>query len=164
MTALISIGGAILKTVGLNPQRIGDRSESRVPGKPTFAGMDYQLTGLGEQRIRIEFATVPLVTGGLDMLAILQALHRQQGVVPYLRLGRYYAATLVGTVVVQTLDIDESRIHPFTGVGRVVSGEADLLIVSDLSANLSGAGVTLSAGISVSLGAMSFSVGVGVAL
>ncbi len=160
MTALISIGGAILKTVGLNPQRIGARSESRVPAKATFEGMDYQLTGLGEQKTRIEFATVPLVTGGLDMLAILQALHRQQAVVPYLRLGRFYAATLVGIVVVQSLDIDESRIHPFTGVGRLVHGEAELLIVSDRSANLSGGGVTLSAGISVGAGGVSVGVGV----
>jgi phage protein U len=133
MTSLIAVGGAILRVIGLNPQKIGARSESRVPAKPTFSGMDYQLTGLGEERIRLEFATVPLVMGGLDTLEILRGIHRDQTIVPYLRLGAAYAATLQGLVVVQSLDTDEDRIHPFTGVGRLVHGEAEMILVGDAS-------------------------------
>lgn len=133
MSGLMSIGAAVLKVVGLNPQRIGSSSESRVPAKPTFTGMDYQLTGLGEQRSRIEFATWPMVLGGLDALEILRQIHRSQAVVPFLRLQRNYAADLEGLVVVQHLDVDEERLSPFTGIGRVVHGEADLVHVAGAS-------------------------------
>lgn len=131
--SLVSVGGAVLRVVGLNPQRIGSRSESRVASRPTFAGMDHQLTGMGERRVRLAFSTVPHVAGGMDTLAILRAMHQGQMVVPYLRLGKYLTASLLGLVVVQSLDIDESRLHPMTGVGRVVSGEAELILLNEAS-------------------------------
>jgi hypothetical protein len=71
--ALISIGGAILHTIGLSPQRIRSESEARVAGHPVQAGMDYQLTGLGARTSSIEVRTWPHVTGGMDALAILRA-------------------------------------------------------------------------------------------
>lgn len=147
-TGLASIGGAVLEVIGLNPQKIGRRSEGRVPGKATFTGMDYQRTGLGDRHIRIEFLTHPLVMGGLDTLAILTAIHEGQDVVPWLRLGRNYAASLEGLVVVQTLDVEEGRIHPFTGVGRVVHGEAELLIVGD-TASFGTLGMAIGTGVTV---------------
>ena len=149
MTSLVAVGAAVLEVIGLNPQRIGARSEGRAPGHATFTGMDYQLTGLGEQTIRLEFATVPLVMGGLDTLEILRAIFRSQAVVPWLRLGASYAATLEGIIVVRSLDVDEERIHPFTGVGRTVHGEAELLIVGDVGASIDeviGTGLSLARG------------------
>ncbi len=49
--ALISIGRAILRPNGLSASELEATSETRVPGKATFAGMDYQLTGQGERLI-----------------------------------------------------------------------------------------------------------------
>jgi phage protein U len=129
MSALVAVGAAVLRTIGLNPQRIGDESEGRAPGKATFAGMDYQLTGMGDHATRLEFATWPQVIGGMDALAILQLQHRTQAVVPYIRLGANWLGTLQGFVVVRHLATDEERLHPFTGVGRIVHGEAELLHV-----------------------------------
>lgn len=137
MSGLMAIGGAVLRVIGLNPQRIQTRSESRVPSKATFSGMDHQLTGMGEQRTRIEFATVPLVVGGMDTLAILQAIHAAQAVVPYMRLGANWLGSLESTIVVQSLDIGEERLHPFTGVGRIVHGEAELLHVGSTATGVS---------------------------
>ncbi len=133
-TSLIALGAAVLEVVGLNPQKIGSRSEGRVPVKPTFSGVDHQLTGMGEETIRLEFATVPLIMGGLDTLAIIRSIHRTQAVVPYLRLGASYEATLEGLVVVKSLDVAEERLHPLTGVGRIVHGEAELVLIGEVSA------------------------------
>lgn len=129
MSALVAVGAAVLRTIGLNPQRLGAESESRVPGKPTFTGMDYQLTGMGEQSTRLEFATWPQVIGGMDALAVLQLQHRTQAVVPFIRLGANWLGTLQGFVVVRHLSVDEERLHPFTGIGRIVHGEAELVHV-----------------------------------
>lgn len=129
MSALVAVGAAVLRTIGLNPQRLGDESEGRVPGKATFVGMDYQITGMGERSSRLEFATWPQVIGGMDALAVLQLHHRTQAVVPYIRLGANWLGTLQGFVVVRHLAIDEERLHPFTGVGRIVHGEAELVHV-----------------------------------
>lgn len=141
MTSLVSIGGAILKVVGLNPQKIGQRSESRVAGKATFAGMDYQLTGMGEERVRLAFQTAPLLMDGLDAVEVLRLLHRQQAVVPWLRMGSAYAGSVMGLVVVQSLDVDEERLHPFTGVARIVHGECEMVVVGDNSAAMSGVSI-----------------------
>lgn len=147
MTTLIAVGAAVLRPTGLSVQRIGTRSRTRVPAKPTFTGMDYQLTGQDEQRVRIAAATVPLILDGLDCLAILQQIHQSQALVPYMRLGRHYGGTLTGLVVVETLDVDEGRLHPFTGVGRVVDVEAELILLSSRSS----IGAVLSTGISAAL-------------
>ena len=120
--ALVSIGGAILYTVGgLNPQRITTSSESRVPGHPVPAGLDYQLTGMGEKTTTLEARTMPHIIGGLDALAILQAHHESQAQVNYIRLHANYVASLsAGPVVIQALEADEEHMHPHDGVGRVV--------------------------------------------
>ena len=131
MTSLISVGRAQLKVIGLNPQRVSRSSESRVPGKPTFNGMDYQRTGMGERTTLIEAITFPLVTGGMDALGHIDSHHHKQDVVSFFRLGANYLGIRVGAVVVRSLYIDEDRFHPFTGVGRSVLVEAELLHVSD---------------------------------
>lgn len=141
MMSLVSIGGAVLKVVGLNPVRLGQRSESRVPVKPTFEGVDHQLTGMGEERLRLQFLTAPLIMDGLDVLELLRLLHREQAVVPWLRLGAAYAATVEGMVVIQSLDVDEERLHPFTGVARIVHGECEMVVVGDASAAMSGVSI-----------------------
>lgn len=137
MSGLMAIGGAVLRVIGLNPQRVQTRSESRVPAKPTFTGMDHQLTGMGERRTRIEFATVPLLVGGMDTLAILEAIHAAQAVVPYIRLGSNWLGSLDSFVVLQSLDVGEERLHPFTGIGRIVHGEAELVHVGDTASEIS---------------------------
>lgn len=144
MSGLMAIGAAVLKVVGLNPQRLGTRSETRVPGAATFSGMDFQLTGAGPKTSRIEFATWPAMFGGMDALAILKLIHQQQTVVPLLRLGANYAGSLEGLVVVQFLDVGEERFHPRSGVGRIVHGEAELLHVgsaTSLAAGVLGTGL-----------------------
>lgn len=118
--ALISIGGAILYTVGLSPQRLTHASESRVPGHAVQAGMDYQVTGMGERSIIIDAQTWPHVTGGLDALAILNMHHSTQAVVPFIRLKGNYLGLSDGMVVVQSLEVDETKLHPHDGVGRIV--------------------------------------------
>ena len=118
--ALISIGGAILHTVGLSPQRLSYSSEARVPGHPVQAGMDYQLTGLGERLTMIDAQTWPHVVGGLDALAILKMHHEMQAQVPLIRLRGNYLGLNGGPVIIQTLECDEEKLHPFDGVGRIV--------------------------------------------
>lgn len=118
--ALISIGGAILYTIGLNPQRISTSSESRVPGHAVQRGMDYQRTGLGPRSTIIDARTFPHVTGGMDAFAILKLHHEQQAVVPLIRLHGNYLGLARGEVIIETLDVDEERLHPFDGVGRMV--------------------------------------------
>lgn len=129
MTSLISLGAAQLKVVGLNPQFVSFSSESRVPGRATFRGMDYQLTGMGEQSVRLEVLTLPQVFGGMDALGWLQAQHRTQLPVLYLRLGANFAADNLGLVVIRELYVDEDRFHPFTGRGRTINAEIGLLFV-----------------------------------
>ena len=128
---LVSIGSAVMNVVGLNPQRIGTMSESRIPGIPTWTGMDYQPTGLGEAHTRFEALTFPHVVGGLDAVALLQKHHEAQDVVNYLRLrgGPGFLGRMLGRVVIRNLFIDETHLHPFDGVGRKVAVEIDLLAV-----------------------------------
>lgn len=126
--ALISIGGAVLYTVGgLNPQRISSSSESRVPGHPVQGGMDYQKTGVGERFTTIDARTAPQVMGGLDSLAILRAHHEMQAEVPFVRLHGNYLGIAAGMVIIQTLEVDEEKLHPFDGVGRVVDVTVGLI-------------------------------------
>jgi len=125
----ISVGRAQLRPTGLIARGMQTVSEGRVPGRATFSGMDYQLTGLGEKVTTIEAVTYPLVTDGLDALGWLQMHHEQQAVVNYLRLGKFYLGQLVGSVVIRNLDVAEDAPHPFTGVGRKVEVAMELVHV-----------------------------------
>ncbi|WP_020185964.1 hypothetical protein [Methylopila sp. 73B] len=132
MTALLSIGGAVLRTIGLNPQRVATSSEGRVPGRPTFGGMDYQLTGLDERATSIEAETMPFIVGGLDALGWLELHHQRQDAVPYIRLQANFLGVVAGNVIIRSLDVEEGRFHPFTGVGRQVTATIELLHVGSL--------------------------------
>lgn len=130
MTAsLVSIGAAHLKVIGLNPQHVSLSSESRVPGRATFTGMDYQLTGIGERSVRLEVMTLPFIFGGMDALGWLQAQHLAQTPALYLRLGKNFLADNLGLVVIRELYIDEDRFHPFTGRGRTLNAEVGLVFM-----------------------------------
>lgn len=128
-TSLAAIGNAQLKVIGLNPQGFSRASESRVPGKATFTGMDYQRTGMGEKVTTVDALTFPQVIGGMDAVAWLIRHHEGQDAVPFIRLGSNYLGEVIGLVVVRNLSIDEDRLHPFTGVGRKVEVSAELLHV-----------------------------------
>ena len=127
--ALISIGGAILYTVGgLNPQRISFTSEARYPGHAIPSGMAYQKTGLGPQSLVIEAKTFPHVMGGLDAYGILLAHHQAQTIVPLIRLHGNYLGQASGLCAIETLDADEERLHPFDGIGREIDVSIGLLM------------------------------------
>lgn len=113
--------------MGLNPQTVSTTSETRMPGRATFKGMDYQMTGKGEKVITIEAITYPMVTGGLDCLGWLIKHHDAQDAVNYIRLGKNYLGSVQGLYGVRNLDYDEDHIHPFTGVGRKVEVSFELL-------------------------------------
>ena len=133
--ALIAIGGAVLYTVGgLNPQRVSFASEARFPGHAVPEGMIYQRTGLGMQTISIEAKTFPHVMGGLDAYAVLRAHHEAQAVVPFIRLRGNYLGQSSGLCVIETMEADEERLHPFDGVGRQVDVMLGLIL---MPANLS---------------------------
>ena len=127
--ALISIGRAILRPNGLSASELEATSETRVPGKATFAGMDYQLTGQGERLISFRACTVPQVFDGMDAVALLLANHSGQRVVNYFRMGPNYFGSLVGPVVIRSTGISEASLHPFTGIGRVVDCSLELVLV-----------------------------------
>jgi len=146
--ALISIGGAVLYTVGgLNPQRLASSSEARFPAHPTPSGLFYQKTGLGERSLSIEARTYPHVMGGLDAFAVLQAHHQAQSVVPLIRLKGNYQGLVSGLCVISTLDADEEKLHPFDGVGRIIDVTIGLLMMpantSGFAANISSFGALL---------------------
>ncbi|MGC4409629.1 hypothetical protein D4A92_19650 [Rhizobium rosettiformans] len=145
--ALISIGGAILYTVGLNPQRISYSSTARFPIHPVQAGFRTQATGVDPERVTIEAQTFPHVVGGLDSYAILRALHRSQAVVPYIRLRGNYLGESGGLCVIETIDTDEERLHPFDGVGRQVDVSLGLLMLPATSALNGGAKIVSLGGI-----------------
>jgi hypothetical protein len=129
MSTLVSLGRAQLRTIGLNPQRLSSQSETRLPGRATFKGMDYQATGQGERSTRLEVMTVPHILGGLDALGWLEAHHLAQDVVPYFRLEANFLGRLVGEVVIRDITVDEERLHPFTGIGRILTAELGLVFV-----------------------------------
>ena len=129
MSTLVSIGSAQLKVIGLNPQRLSEQSEARFPGRPTFTGMDYQKTGVGERSTRLEVLTLPHILGGLDALGWLETQHRQQLTVPFFRLEANYLGRLLGSVVIRDVLVDEERLHPFTGRGRMLTAEVGLVFV-----------------------------------
>lgn len=131
MNELVSIGSAKLRIIGLSPDRISTDSESRVPGKATFQGMDYQKTGMGERTTVIDAVTVPHVFGGLDSLAWLRVHHGRQDTVNMIRLGANYLGELAGRVIIRNLSVDEDRQHPRTRVGRNVSVSIELLHVGE---------------------------------
>jgi hypothetical protein len=129
MSTLISVGAAPLRLIGLNPQRLSHQSETRLPGRATFTGMDYQATGRGERLARIEVLTLPHIFGGLDALGWLEAHHLNQDRITYFRLEANYLGRLMGLVVIRELYVDEERLHPFTGRGRMLTAELGLVFV-----------------------------------
>lgn len=126
--ALISIGGAQLKTIGLSPQRLSYSSSVRFPPHPVAAGLFYQKTGADAEHLTIEAETYPHVVGGLDAYAIIKAIHRTQAVVPLIRLRGNYLGDAVGYCGIETLDADEEKLHPMDGVGRRVQVTVGLII------------------------------------
>lgn len=126
---LISIGGALLYTVGPSAQRLSYSSEGRFPGHATQGGMAYQATGAGDERMTIEVLTFPHVLGGLDSVDILKTLHRSQMIAPFIRLHGFYLGKATGMVVVETFDFDEEKLHPVTGIGRRVEATLGLLFM-----------------------------------
>lgn len=140
--ALISIGGAQLYTVGgLHPERVSFASEARFPAHATPSGLSYQRTGIGEQSLTIEAQTAPHVFGGLDAYAVLRAYHEIQAMVPLVRLQGAYLGLSSGLVVIQSLESDEEKIHPFTGVGRRVDVILGLLIMPQSLAGVDRSGI-----------------------
>lgn len=131
--ALLSIGGAILYTVGLNPQRISYSSSARFPAHPIQSGLAYQATGADAETLTIEATTFPHVFGGMDAFAILKAHHRAQAVVPFIRLRGNYLGDASGLCVIETLDADEERLHPFDGVGRQIDVTIGLILLPQSS-------------------------------
>ena len=131
--ALLSIGGAILYTIGLNPQRISTASEARFPAHAVPSGLHYQKTGLGERSVTIEATTWPHVTGGMDAWAILDAHHKMQATVPLIRLSGQYRGLSSGLCVIQTLEADEEKLHPFDGVGRQIDVAIGLIMMPERS-------------------------------
>lgn len=140
--ALISIGGAILHTIGLNPQRISYASEARFPAQAVASGLMYQMTGAGAQTVTIEAQTFPHVFGGLDAFALLKGYHRAQSVIPYVRLRGNYLGEANGFCVIETLEADEERLHPFDGVGRQVDITVGLILLPATSVFTSGVTIT----------------------
>lgn len=131
--ALISIGGAILYTIGLNPQRISTASEARFPAHAIPGGLHYQATGLGERSTTIEATTYPHVMGGMDAYAILRAHHELQAMVPLIRVSGNLKGLSSGLCVIQTLEADEERLHPFDGVGRQIDVSIGLIMMPGTS-------------------------------
>ena len=131
MTSLAALGEAHFEVIGLNPQRIGTMSEARVIGQPTFGGMDYQVTGLGEAHTRFEALTYPHVINGLDAVAWLQQYHESQTAVNYIRMrnANTFLGRMLGQVQIRHLFIDETHLHPFDGIGRKIGVELDLVYV-----------------------------------
>lgn len=132
--ALLSIGGAILYTVGLNPQRLGYSSSARFAAHPIQTGLAYQATGADAETLTIEATTFPHVFGGLDAFAILKAHHRSQSIVPFIRLRGNYLGEASGLCVIETLDADEERLHPFDGIGRQIDVTIGLIFLPQASA------------------------------
>lgn len=119
--ALVSVGGALLRTIGLSPQRITRSGLGRVVVTPTFGGNDIQLTGTEPDITTIEAMTVPQVTGGLDALSLLRLHKDMQNQVPLIRLSSNFLGVLGGTVVVTELESVEERLSPHGGVGRIMT-------------------------------------------
>lgn len=131
MRVLVSIGGARLERLGLNPGRLSMRAEARVPGTATWYATDYQFTGLGDQTVTIQARTLPHFMGGLDAITTLLAHLRSNRPVNYIRMGRNFAASIGGLVGLKSLQVDEERLHPADGVGRIVEVQIELVLVSD---------------------------------
>lgn len=131
MSTIIRLGNAQLRVIGLNPQRLSDESETRLPGHATFLGMAYQKTGTGEHSITLEVMTVPHILGGLDALGWLRAHHKAQDTVNYWRMENHYSGRREGEGVITTLFSEEERFHPFNGYGRMLNAEIGLIIVGD---------------------------------
>ncbi len=128
---LISIGGAVLYTIGgLNPQRITHVSEARFPAHAIPSGLAYQKTGLGERSKTIEARTMPHVMGGMDAFALLELHHSRQDTVPFIRMSKNFLGLSDGYCVIQALEYDEDKLHPYDGVGRVIDVTLGLLMLT----------------------------------
>jgi len=128
---LISIGGAVLYTIGgLNPQRITHASEARFPAHAIPDGLAYQKTGLGERSKTIEARTMPHVMGGMDAFALLELHHARQDTVPFIRMSKNFLGLSDGYCVIQALEYDEDKLHPYDGVGRVIDVTLGLLMLT----------------------------------
>lgn len=130
-SALLSIGGATLYTIGLNPQRLSFASEARFPAHATQDGLLYQQTGLGPRTLSIEATTLPHIMGGMDAYERLLTHHRAQAIVPFLRLRGNYLAEASGMCVIETLEADEEKLHPADGIGRKVDVVIGLIMMPD---------------------------------
>ena len=128
VATLCSIGRAKLKVIGLNPESFATEAEGRFPGAPTWRGMDYQATGVGEKRTIIRARTAPHLVGSLDSLAWLERHRRENRPVNFIRLGQNYLGQLMGQVGIRYLAVEETKIHPRDGVGRIVDVEIDLVV------------------------------------
>jgi len=131
MKPLISIGGAVLRAIGLSPQKITGRITGRAIVTPTWAGNDIQLTGADPQVTELEAVTLPQVFGGLDAVEVLALIARWNVAVPYIRLGGGYLGLVAAEVVVQEMEVIEERLAP-NGTGRIVRLTTTLLHTGDL--------------------------------
>ncbi|EAU40142.1 hypothetical protein FP2506_11317 [Fulvimarina pelagi HTCC2506] len=122
------IGKATLKVIGLNPESFSTEAEGRWPGAATWTGMDYQATGVGEERAVIRARTAPHLVGGLDALAWLKIHLKENRPVNFIRLGANYAGRNMGQIGVRFLSYDETKLHPHDGVGRILDVEIDLVM------------------------------------
>lgn len=129
--ALLSIGGATLYTIGLNPQRLSFSSAARFPAHATQDGLLYQKTGMGARTLSIEATTLPHIMGGMDAYQLLLIHHRAQAIVPFLRLRGNYLAEASGMCVIETLEADEEKLHPADGIGRKVDVSIGLIMMPD---------------------------------
>lgn len=135
---LCAIGNAILEVIGLNPQRIGYRSEARWPEQAVFDDEPfYQPTGMGPRIITLHLAARPHVMGGMENYAALKAHHEAQDVVPYIRLAAGLVGEVAAEVAIQRLSHEEEKLAP-DGVGRRHEFDVELLIVGRMAGGLFG--------------------------
>ncbi|SON55832.1 hypothetical protein HDIA_2291 [Hartmannibacter diazotrophicus] len=133
MNALVAIGPAILRVIGMNPQRIASRETGRVIVTPTFGGNDIQLTGSDPKETSIDAETLPQTLGGTDAVTLLTAYQRLQTPVPFIRLSASFLGLVsTGSVIVKELEVDEERLHPRDGLGRIMRMRVTLVHSGDL--------------------------------
>jgi len=137
--ALVAIGGAVLRVIGLNPQSIETHGTGRAIVTPTLYGNDIQPTGVDPEETTIEALTMPQAFGGLDAYALLKIHKDMQTPVPYIRLGsNFLGNVLSGRVLVTDLTISEERISPIDGRGRQTKVTVTLLHIDGPLGWLSG--------------------------
>lgn len=129
---LAMIGSATLQMIGISPMGSETGGESLWPALQPFGGDPlYQPTANGEQLITLRLAARPLVMGGLEQHALLEAHRRQRDVVPYLRIfaaAGFPIAEFVADVGVRRLSATEEKIGP-AGMGHRWEFTAELLVL-----------------------------------